>query len=30
MIRVEVKPELLRWARERSEIDASALIQRFP
>ena len=30
MIRVEVKPELLRWARGRSAIDTSALIHRFP
>lgn len=30
MIRVEVKPEVLRWARERAAMDASALIQRFP
>jgi len=30
MIRVEVKPELLRWARERAAIETSALTHRFP
>jgi Zn-dependent peptidase ImmA (M78 family) len=30
MVRVEVKPELLRWARGRAAIDVSALINRFP
>ena len=30
MIRVEVKPELLRWARERARIDPDTLAQRFP
>jgi len=30
MIRVEVKPELLRWARERSMIEAATLAERFP
>jgi Zn-dependent peptidase ImmA (M78 family) len=30
MMRVEVKPELLRWARERSMIEAAALAERFP
>jgi Zn-dependent peptidase ImmA (M78 family) len=30
MIRVEVKPELLRWARGRAAIDTSALTHRFP
>ena len=30
MIRVEVKPELLRWARERSRVDAQSLATRFP
>jgi Zn-dependent peptidase ImmA (M78 family) len=30
MMRVEVKPEMLRWARERSGLDPSALAQRFP
>src|SRR6202051_4378253 len=30
MIRVEIKPELLRWARERSGLDPGALAQRFP
>ena len=29
MIRVEVKPELLRWARERASMDADALAHRF-
>jgi len=29
-MRVEVKPELLRWARERSGIDSDALARRFP
>jgi Zn-dependent peptidase ImmA (M78 family) len=30
MIRVEVKPELLRWARERAGIGLGALAERFP
>lgn len=30
MIRVEVKPELLSWARERAGFDADALARRFP
>lgn len=30
MIRVEIKPELLRWARERSGLDRAALAHRFP
>ena len=30
MIRVEVKPEMLRWARERSGLDPGALTRRFP
>jgi Zn-dependent peptidase ImmA (M78 family) len=29
-MRVEVKPELLRWARDRSMIEPGALISRFP
>ncbi len=29
-MRVEVKPELLRWARERSRIEPDALAERFP
>ena len=29
-MRVEVKPELLRWARERSMIEPAALAERFP
>ena len=29
MIRVEVKPKLLRWARERASMDADALAHRF-
>jgi Zn-dependent peptidase ImmA (M78 family) len=29
-MRVEVKPELLRWARERAGLGRSALAQRFP
>ena len=29
-IRVEVKPELLRWARERSGLDFNTLVHRFP
>lgn len=30
MMRVEIKPELLRWARERSGLDFAALAHRFP
>lgn len=30
MIRVKVKPELLRWARVRANIDADMLVRRFP
>lgn len=30
MMRVEVRPELLRWARERSGLDIPALARRFP
>lgn len=30
MMRVEVKPELLRWARERSGLGTEALAHRFP
>ena len=30
MLRVDVKPELLRWARERSRLSADALAKRFP
>jgi hypothetical protein len=30
MIRVEVKPELLRWARERAGCEPAALARRFP
>lgn len=30
MMRVEIKPELLRWARERSRLDRAALAHRFP
>src|SRR3954449_2193403 len=30
MTRVEIKPELLRWARERSGLDPAALAHRFP
>ncbi|MDQ2920813.1 MAG: hypothetical protein M3R52_04245 [Acidobacteriota bacterium] len=30
MIRVEIKPELLSWARERAGFDADALAHRFP
>ena len=29
-MRVEVKPELLRWARERAGFDVRALVRRFP
>ena len=29
-LRVEVKPALLRWARERADLDADILAQRFP
>ena len=28
--RVDVKPELLRWARERARLDPAALVRRFP
>lgn len=28
--RVEVRPEMLRWARERSGVDLDALVHRFP
>ncbi len=30
VIRVEIKPELLSWARERAGFDADALTRRFP
>ncbi len=30
MMRVEIKPELLRWARERSGLDRATLVHRFP
>jgi len=30
MIRVEIKPELLSWARERAGYDTAALVHRFP
>jgi hypothetical protein len=30
IMRVEIKPELLRWARERSMIDPATLAERFP
>jgi transcriptional regulator with XRE-family HTH domain len=30
MPRVEIKPELLRWARERARLPADALAKRFP
>ena len=30
MIRVEVKPELIRWARERAGLDLGVLTERFP
>ena len=30
MVRVEVKPELMRWARERAGLDVGILIERFP
>ena len=29
-LRVDVKPELFRWARERAEIEPDALVKRFP
>ena len=29
-LRVDVKPELLRWARERAGIEPEALVRRFP
>jgi Zn-dependent peptidase ImmA (M78 family) len=29
-VRVEVKPELLRWARERARLPVETLLQRFP
>ena len=28
--RVEVKPQLLRWARERARLDPAVLVRRFP
>jgi Zn-dependent peptidase ImmA (M78 family)/transcriptional regulator with XRE-family HTH domain len=30
MMRIQIKPELLRWARERSRLDLAALAHRFP
>jgi len=30
MTRIEIKPELLRWARERSGAEAAVLARRFP
>ena len=30
MIRAPVKPELLRWARERAGLEVDALARRFP
>ncbi len=30
MVRVEVKPELIRWARERAGLDIDVLTERFP
>ncbi len=30
MVRVEVKPELIRWARERAGLDTDVLTERFP
>ena len=30
ILRVDVKPELLRWARERAGIEPNALVKRFP
>lgn len=30
MSRVDVKPELFRWARGRARLDAAALVERFP
>ena len=30
MVRVEVKPELIRWARERAGVDLDVLTERFP
>ena len=30
MMRVDVKPELFRWARERARMDTDALVHRFP
>lgn len=30
ILRVDVKPELLRWARERADIEPDALARRFP
>jgi hypothetical protein len=29
-MRVEVKPELLQWARERAGVDNASLARRFP
>lgn len=30
MVRVNVKPQLLRWARERADLSAETLVHRFP
>ena len=30
ILRVNVRPELLRWARKRSGIERDALVKRFP
>lgn len=30
MIRVEIKPELLSWARERARLETDDLVTRFP
>ena len=30
MLRVEVKPEMLRWSRERANVDIDTLVARFP
>jgi hypothetical protein len=30
VIRVDIKPELLKWARERAGLESDAFVRRFP